>query len=44
MLKMIEDEIYKIINEEKTIYVLKGFDSIIKSVLDYFETLQVVEV
>lgn len=32
MLKMIEDEIYKIINEEKTIYVLKGFDSIIKRI------------
>ena len=32
MLKMIEDEISKIVNEEKTIYVLKGFDSIIKRI------------
>ena len=32
MLKVIEDEISNIMNEEKTIYVLKGFDSIINSI------------
>ena len=32
MLKVIEDEIYNIMNEEKTIYVLKGFDSIINKI------------
>ena len=30
MLKVIENEIDNIISEKKTIYVLKGFDSIIK--------------
>lgn len=32
MLKVIEDKISSIINEEKTIYVLKGFDSIIRNI------------
>ena len=32
MLKVIENEISSIVNEEKTIYVFKGFDSIIGSI------------
>lgn len=32
MLKVIENEIHNIMNEEKTIYVLKGFDSIINNI------------